>query len=168
MNRLLASRVETPIGAMRMMAREGVLLLLEFEDTGERIARQMAARFPEAQILERDDPFDFVSRLSAYFAGDFHSLDDIISDGGGTAFETAVWRLLRTIPVGETWSYGQLAAALGSPGASRAVGRANALNPIAIVVPCHRVIGADGTMTGYGGGLARKEWLLAHERALLV
>lgn len=168
MNRLLASRVETPIGPMRMLAREGVLLLLEFADKGERIDRQMAARFGDAQILERDDPFDFVSRLSAYFAGDFHSLDDIISDGGGTGFETEVWRVLREIPVGESWSYGQLAERLGGKGLARAVGRANALNPIAIVVPCHRVIGADGSMTGYGGGLARKEWLLRHEKALLV
>lgn len=168
MNRLLASRVETPIGSMRLLAREGVLLLLEFEDATDRIDRQIAARFHDAQILERDDPFDFVSRMAAYFAGDFHSISDIITDGGGTAFETEVWRVLRTIPVGVTWSYGQLAAALGRPGASRAVGRANALNPVAIVVPCHRVIGANGTMTGYGGGLGRKEWLLAHERALLV
>jgi O-6-methylguanine DNA methyltransferase len=84
---------------------------------------------------------------------------------GGTAFQKSVWAALRQIPVGETLGYGALAARLGKPGAARAVGLANGLNPIGIVVPCHRVIGASGTLTGYAGGVERKAWLLAHEGA---
>jgi len=87
---------------------------------------------------------------------------------GGTPFQRVVWAALREIPPGRTTSYGQLAARLGRPGASRAVGLANGANPVAIAVPCHRVIGADGTLTGYGGGIERKRWLLEHERASLA
>jgi methylated-DNA-[protein]-cysteine S-methyltransferase len=88
-------------------------------------------------------------------------------DTGGTPFQQNVWRLLREIPAGKTATYGELAAKLGSPGAARAVGMANGMNPVAIVVPCHRVIGSAGKLVGYGGGIDRKRWLLTHERALL-
>ncbi len=103
-----------------------------------------------------------------YFGGDLHALDDVLADGGGTDFERKVWAELRRIPLGTTISYGELAKRIGNPNGMRAVGLANGKNPVAIIVPCHRVIGKDGSMTGYGGGLGRKEWLLKHEGALLL
>jgi methylated-DNA-[protein]-cysteine S-methyltransferase len=103
-----------------------------------------------------------LEQLSEYFAGT-RRVFDLPLRLQGTAFQQRVWRELREIPYGETWSYGQLAKRIGNPSASRAVGLANGRNPISILVPCHRVIGADGSLTGYGGGLERKRWLLAHE-----
>jgi methylated-DNA-[protein]-cysteine S-methyltransferase len=102
--------------------------------------------------------------LARYFKGDLGAIEKLEVANGGTAFQRKVWKALRAIPAGRTTSYGALAKALGLPQAARAVGLANGANPIAIVVPCHRVIGADGSLTGYGGGMRRKEWLLAHER----
>src|SRR6202035_4574287 len=99
-----------------------------------------------------------------YFDGAMDALAEINTATGGTPFQREVWKALRAIPAGVTISYGQLAVNVGQAGASRAVGAANGANPIAIVVPCHRVIGANGTLTGYGGGLERKTWLLDHER----
>jgi methylated-DNA-[protein]-cysteine S-methyltransferase len=101
-----------------------------------------------------------------YFGGDLRALDAVPCDPGGTPFQARVWKALRTIPVGTTWSYGALARRIGDPKAVRAVGFANGSNPIAVVIPCHRVIGSNGTLVGYGGGLERKHWLLAHEGAL--
>jgi methylated-DNA-[protein]-cysteine S-methyltransferase len=100
-----------------------------------------------------------------YFAGDAQALKAVPWTTGGTEFQRAVWQALTTIPVGETWSYAQLAAAIGKPKAVRAVGLANGANPVPIVIPCHRVIGANGSLTGFGGGLDRKRWLLRHEGA---
>ena len=100
---------------------------------------------------------------AAYFKGDLTAIDGLKVANGGTDFQRAVWKALRAIPAGGTITYGALAARLGRPKAARAVGLANGANPIAIVVPCHRVVGADGSLTGYGGGMARKQWLLAHE-----
>jgi methylated-DNA-[protein]-cysteine S-methyltransferase len=104
-------------------------------------------------------------QLREYFAGTRREFD-LPLRWQGTVFQSRVWRELTVIPFGQTWSYGQLAKRIGKPGASRAVGLANGQNPISIVVPCHRVIGADGSLTGYGGGLERKQWLLAHEGVL--
>jgi methylated-DNA-[protein]-cysteine S-methyltransferase len=100
-----------------------------------------------------------------YFAGDARALRDVPWTTGGTEFQRMVWKALTTIPVGETWSYAKLAAAIGKPKAVRAVGLANGANPVPIVIPCHRVIGANGSLTGFGGGLERKRWLLRHEGA---
>jgi O-6-methylguanine DNA methyltransferase len=102
--------------------------------------------------------------LLAYFAGDLSATAALAVDPSGTDFQKRVWRALRELRAGETIAYGEFARALGRPGAARAVASANARNPIPIVVPCHRVIGADGSLTGYAGGLARKAWLLTHER----
>lgn len=102
------------------------------------------------------------TQLQAYFAGELRDFELPLA-ARGTPFQQGVWRALRAIPYGETISYGELARRIGQPAAARAVGLANGRNPIAIVVPCHRVIGANGSLTGYGGGLARKRWLLAHE-----
>jgi methylated-DNA-[protein]-cysteine S-methyltransferase len=101
--------------------------------------------------------------VRAYLAGNYASLHDMAIDPGGTDFQQLVWQALRQIPVGKTITYGELAIKVGNPTAARAVGMANSLNPIAIVIPCHRVIGARSQLTGYAGGLARKQWLLAHE-----
>jgi methylated-DNA-[protein]-cysteine S-methyltransferase len=106
-------------------------------------------------------------RVRAYLDGELHALDDIAVDPGGTEFQQTVWSALRRIPVGETRTYGQVAASIGRPTASRAVGHANGSNPVAIVIPCHRVIGSHAALTGYAGGLPRKQWLLRHEGALL-
>ena len=103
--------------------------------------------------------------LAAWFAGDLGALDGLPVKTGGTPFQRAVWKALRDIPAGETRTYGQLATAIGAPRAVRAVGLANGANPVGVIVPCHRVIGANGTLTGYAGGLERKRWLLAHEAA---
>ncbi|HEX7610606.1 MAG TPA: methylated-DNA--[protein]-cysteine S-methyltransferase, partial [Solirubrobacteraceae bacterium] len=105
---------------------------------------------------------DVAGQLAAYFAGTLTEFD-VQLELAGTDFQREVWQALRAIPYGETISYGELAQRVGKPSASRAVGLANGRNPIAIIVPCHRVIGADGSLTGYGGGLARKAWLLEHE-----
>jgi methylated-DNA-[protein]-cysteine S-methyltransferase len=108
-----------------------------------------------------------VRALERYFSGDLSTLGGIDCHTNGTPFQRRVWRALREIPVGQTLSYGAIAARIGRPTAVRAVGLANRANPIGVVVPCHRVIGADGALTGYGGGLERKRWLLAHEGVVL-
>lgn len=164
---ILSSRIETPIGPLVLLAREGILLMLEFEDAEQRVEREMKARFRGEGHQPMDDPFGFSSRIRAYFSGDLSAIDNIETDGGGTAFQQRVWAELKHIPCGITISYGELARRLGDVKAVRAVGLANGRNPISIVVPCHRVIGADGSLTGYGGGVDRKRWLLVHERALL-
>ena len=168
MHCFLTDRIQTPIGEMVLVARDGVLLLLEFEDALPRIERQMRARFADFEMQQSSNPFGVSDVLRDYFAGDIHAIDNLLADGGGTEFERQVWAELRRIPNGTTCSYGDIARKLGDINLSRAVGTANGRNPISIVVPCHRVIGADGSMTGYGGGIARKEWLLRHEGALLL
>jgi methylated-DNA-[protein]-cysteine S-methyltransferase len=111
------------------------------------------------------DPLRVESTFRDYFDGGFALLDGIRVETGGTPFQRRVWQVLRTIPAGETWSYLEVARAVGAAEAVRAVGAANGANPVAIVVPCHRVIGSNGRLVGYGGGLERKRWLLAHEHA---
>ena len=164
----LTDRITTPIGDMILVARDGVLLLLEFDDAKERVAREMKVRFGAVALQPASNPFGLSDIIVDYFAGNLHAIDHLITDGDGTVFERQVWAELRKIPCGVTRSYGEIARTLGDINLSRAVGTANGRNPIAIVVPCHRVIGADGSMTGYGGGIKRKEWLLRHEGALLI
>ena len=120
---------------------------------------------PAATLLPGRAPRAVTEALEAYFAGELARLDGIDCATGGTPFQRAVWAALREIPAGRTLSYGALAARLGHPTAARAVGLANGANPIGIVIPCHRLVGANGALTGYGGGLERKRWLLAHEGA---
>jgi methylated-DNA-[protein]-cysteine S-methyltransferase len=168
MHCFLTDRIATPIGEMILIARDGVLLLLEFDEARDRVKREIKARFGDVELQPATNPFGLSDIVRDYFAGDLKAIDDLITDGGGTEFEKNVWAELRKIPCGETVSYGSIAKKLGDIQLSRAVGMANGKNPIAIVVPCHRVIGSDGTMTGYGGGLHRKEWLLRHEGALLI
>jgi methylated-DNA-[protein]-cysteine S-methyltransferase len=143
---------------------EGALRALEFADHETRIHRFLREHYGEYDLKYGAAPKPIIRSLEAYFEGNLTALDNIQTATGGTPFQRAVWRALRKIKPGTTKSYGQIAARIGRPTASRAVGAANGSNPIAIVVPCHRVIGANGALTGYGGGLPRKRWLLDHER----
>jgi methylated-DNA-[protein]-cysteine S-methyltransferase len=156
--------VGTPVGALAIVADEkGAMRMLSFDGESERWRKDFARRFPGAKLVAKRDPFGHASALRAYFAGDMDALDKIPVVFGGTPFQNKVWKQLRRIPVGKTLSYGALAKKIGEPKAMRAVGLANGSNPIAVIVPCHRVIGSDGSLTGFGGGLPRKKWLLEHE-----
>ncbi|MEO8260577.1 MAG: methylated-DNA--[protein]-cysteine S-methyltransferase [Acidobacteriota bacterium] len=161
--------VATPIGDMVALDSGDGLCALEFLDPAQRLTRlgaRLRRYFPPHDIADRGTPTTARTRawLEAYFAGASADISDLPIDMRGATFEKQVWVALRTIPIGETTSYGAIARALGSAGAARAVGAANGANPIAIIVPCHRVIGASGSLIGYGGGLDRKTWLLDHER----
>ena len=161
--------IPTPLGAMLALASDHGLCALEFTGPRKRLTRldgRLARWFPPHEIVDRDTPIIKRTRtwLSAYFAGTNAAIDDIALDMRGGEFEKRVWKALRAILPGETTSYGAIAKALGDAGASRAVGAANGANPVAIIVPCHRVIGSTGSLTGYGGGLEKKKWLLDHER----
>jgi methylated-DNA-[protein]-cysteine S-methyltransferase len=162
---LEASRVETPVGPVDLVVREGRLCAVGFAGERERLVASLGRRLGAISLRATGDPAGLATRLEAYLAGDMRAFDGVGLDLGGTPFQQAVWSALLEIPPGETRSYGQLARRIGRPTAVRAVGAANGSNPAPIVVPCHRVIGADGSLTGYGGGMERKRWLLAHEAA---
>ena len=186
------AEITTPIGRLRLVARGDTLCELEFVtggaataaaasrskksiqagstprpdsdragNSGQREAVHGAASARSAAPLGTSHPL--VRRLRAYFEGDIAALDDIEVEPAGTIFERRVWRELRRIRPGKPITYGELARRAGSPGAARAAGAACGRNPIAIVIPCHRVVGATGSLTGYGGGIERKRWLLRHE-----
>jgi methylated-DNA-[protein]-cysteine S-methyltransferase len=165
---LRRSEIPTPVGAIVLVERRGALVGLVFEDHWKGFRRELEKRFREFSFKE--DPRGSASALALrrYFAGSLAALDGIEVDAGGTPFQQLVWTALRRIPAGATWSYARLAREIGRPSATRAVAAANGANPVSIVIPCHRVIGSDGSLTGYGGGLPRKRWLLAHEGALLL
>ena len=150
--------MESPIGQLILGGSAESLQLLEFFDARDRYEIG-------DDWIEDATPFgDAIRQLNEYFAGE-RTAFDLPLDPQGTPFQCSVWRALRTIPYGETRSYGEIANSIGNPKAVRAVGAANGRNPIAIVVPCHRVIGSDGTLTGFGGGLPRKQYLLNLEGA---
>ena len=162
---LVRTKIGTPLGSMVAVADDTALRLLEFENR--------VALTGELRRLERDSGLigissnsvleTLASQLGNYFAGESADFR-IPTIQHGTAFEEAVWQVLKDIPPGQTRSYGYIAETLGQPEKSREVGKANGANNISIIVPCHRVIGADGSLIGYGGGLWRKRWLLDHER----
>jgi methylated-DNA-[protein]-cysteine S-methyltransferase len=154
------TQIESPLGPLLLAADETGLRNIEFVN-GRRPARPDPTWHEDPQPLQES-----VRQLHAYFAGELE-IFDLPLVPVGTAFQLAVWRILCEIPYGETISYGELARRLGNPNASRAVGLANGANPIPIVIPCHRVIGSNGKLTGYGGGLPIKEKLLALERRQL-
>jgi methylated-DNA-[protein]-cysteine S-methyltransferase len=164
--KLKLSELESPIGLIRVVVGPDGLCDLDFTDRWETKRRRLERRFGAIETERVADAERVVSRLRAYFDGQLDALDSLPIDPGGTPFQRKVWSALRTIPVGTTTSYGALAERVGLAGGARPVGTANGRNPIAIVIPCHRVIGADGSLTGYAGGLARKRWLLDHEGAL--
>jgi methylated-DNA-[protein]-cysteine S-methyltransferase len=160
------SAVDTPAGAVRVAvvtddAGERVVVAA-FDDHFERLAERVKARIGGTWIEGRTRTADAVER---YVAGDLDALADVAVDVTGTPFQQQVWEALRAIPAGSTASYAEIAAAVGTPGAVRAVGSANGANPVWLIVPCHRVVRSDGSLGGYGGGLERKAWLLAHEGA---
>ena len=161
-------RLQTPIGtALLVTDADGALRALDWEDFESRMRELLRLQYgaPVLQTATAPDPIR--AALEGYFAGDLDGLKTIKWRVAGTPFQRKVWTALRTIPAGTTLSYGALAAQLDMPKAVRAVGLANGSNPISIVVPCHRVIGANGSLTGYGGGLERKRWLLQHEGVVL-
>lgn len=169
---LHSEHLATPIGDVRILTdAEGRVRSVEFDDHPERLQRLLARHYgaQRYRIVPGKAQSAAYRALAAYFTGDLHALDiDLPLATNGTLFQREVWQALRRIPTGRTLSYGELAARIDRPKAVRAVGLANGANPIAILVPCHRVISADGTLNGYGGGVERKRWLLRHEGLPLV
>ncbi len=160
---LCYDEIPSPIGTVFIACEEDAMCALYFSDFEERMWRQLKPRYPEVNLTRRHDPFGYRALIDRYFQGDLAAVDEIKVTTGGTPFQRKVWHALRSIPAGTTASYGELAKRIGSPTACRAVGLANGQNPVSIVLPCHRVIGSNGSLTGYGGGLDRKRWLLRHE-----
>jgi len=156
--------VDSPIGPLTLADRAERLCLLHFGADGGAIDTTLARWYPGEPRARRPIP-RLREALSRYFAGELAAIDGIAVELNGTEFQKRVWQALRRIPSGTTLSYAELARRIGDPAAVRAVGTANGANPVALVVPCHRVIGSDGSLTGYGGGLERKRWLLDHEHA---
>jgi methylated-DNA-[protein]-cysteine S-methyltransferase len=164
----LIDRANTPIGELIVVAdRQGSLRAVDWTDYEERMLRLLHRHYGTAVELEpARDPHGLTSKLLNYFNGDLAAIGKLPVRTGGTAFQKQVWSALREIPCGNFVSYAELARRIGKPNAVRAVGLANGANPVGIVVPCHRVIGSSGSLTGYGGGIHRKRWLLIHEGAL--
>ncbi|KMO36693.1 cysteine methyltransferase [Methylobacterium tarhaniae] len=165
----LLGTLPTPIGTMLLVFEEdGALRALDWSDHEERMRRLLRLHYGTAFTLQDAAvPPALAGPIDAYFAGDLRAIDRLAVRTNGTAFQRGVWAALRDIPAGTTMSYGALARSLGRDKAVRAVGLANGANPVGLVVPCHRVIGANAALTGYGGGLHRKQWLLAHEGVAL-
>lgn len=167
---LLRDELDTPLGKLVLIGEEdGGLRLVGWIEEHERVAPALRAYAsdPRYDLRRTSNPGGASEALGRYFEGELAALDRLaVANNIGTPFQRKVWRALRAIACGSTLSYSALARRIRSPNAVRAVGLANGANPVGIIVPCHRVIGASGALTGYGGGLHRKRWLLAHERAL--
>jgi methylated-DNA-[protein]-cysteine S-methyltransferase len=166
--RIVADRLDTPIGTLMLAADSwGHLRVALFATSEETIRRQLMHDYGERgfHLGSSRNPHGITERVAQYFSGDLAAIDQIPVRTAGTPFQRQVWQALREIPCGTTTSYGRLARQIGRPAAVRAVGLANGSNPVAVIVPCHRVIGANGSLTGYGGGIERKRWLLHHEQA---
>jgi methylated-DNA-[protein]-cysteine S-methyltransferase len=162
----LIDHLETPIGTMRIICDDtGNLRATDWDDHEDRMVRLLKIHYGGAaeSIRRVSNPHGLTKALQKYFEGDINAIDRLPAANNGTEFQRDVWNELRRIPAGTTISYGQLAERIRRPTAVRAVGLANGSNPVGVVVPCHRVIGSNGKLTGYGGGLHRKEWLLRHE-----
>ncbi|MDP1739098.1 MAG: methylated-DNA--[protein]-cysteine S-methyltransferase [Caulobacter sp.] len=167
--RLTRSWLATPIGELQIVTDEdGVVRVLDFDNDSPRTRRLMSIHYADIPVVERETPKAIGAAFDRYFAGEMAALADIPWRVAGTDFQRQVWHALTEIPAGETRTYSQQAARIGRPAAVRAVGLANGANPIGIVIPCHRVIGSGGSLTGYGGGIERKRWLLTHEGATLL
>ena len=156
---------ESPIGRILFASNDDGICALDYAGYENRMNSLLARRFGPVEFRRGSDPHLLKQRLQRYFAGDLRALDETTVSLGGTEFQQQVWTALREIPPGRTWTYGELGLRLGRAQAARAVGHANSLNPVAIILPCHRVIGASSALTGYAGGLARKDWLLRHEKS---
>jgi methylated-DNA-[protein]-cysteine S-methyltransferase len=164
---LTLERLPSPIGAMLLLCDDKQRLrALDWEDHEHRLRDLLRWQYGnDIEIAETRKTSPAGKAMQAYFAGELKAIDRIAVATGGTEFQTKVWRALRKVPAGTTMSYGALAARIGHPAAIRATGAANGANPISIVVPCHRLVGSDGKLVKYGGGLRRKTWLLRHEGA---
>jgi methylated-DNA-[protein]-cysteine S-methyltransferase len=164
-------RLRTPIGALLLVCDDdGKLHAAEFHDYEDRLHRSLrlsTAANGGYALREARLPATVRGRIEAYFAGELDAIDAIETAAGGTPFQQKVWRALRKIKPGKTLTYGALAARIGEDKAIRAVGAANGANPVSVIVPCHRLIGANGSLIRYGGGIERKRWLLQHEGAAL-
>ena len=163
---LLKDQFETPIGEMTIIADDaGNLRAADWTDHTERMLNLLRLHYGRNgfALTSAHNPGRLTDAMKSYFAGELASLESLPTQTAGTPFQRDVWRSLREIPCGTTVSYGELAERIGRPSAVRAVGLANGANPIGVVVPCHRVIGSNGSLTGYGGGIERKRWLLNHE-----
>jgi methylated-DNA-[protein]-cysteine S-methyltransferase len=180
---LKSETIDTPLGELEIITDpQGQLRALEWADFHHRLLQLLVRHYgpdqsstfsasssaksnakPGFSLHQESVEQNIKQRISDYFAGDLAAIDALPVATAGTEFQRTVWKMLRTIPCGQIMTYGQMAAQLGNPGASRAVGLANGSNPISVVVPCHRVIGSNGTLTGYAGGVERKKWLLVHE-----
>lgn len=166
---LFIERMSTPLGTLVLMTDDhDRVRALDWSDYEPRMTKLLRLHHgdEETRVHGRAQPSAARRALEAYFDGALDAIDPIDTATNGTPFQERVWAALRHIPAGHTLSYSQLADAIGQPRAVRAVGLANGANPVGIIVPCHRVIGANGSLTGYGGGLERKRWLLAHEGAI--
>lgn len=165
-NDFFIDRLATPIGELIVIADgDGKLRTIDWTDHEARM-KQLLDRYHgkgRYTLIPRRDPGGLTTAMRRYFKGEIGVLKDLPIATSGTPFQQSVWKALRKIKDGTTISYAELARRIGKPKAVRAAGLANGQNPISIVVPCHRVIGSDGSLTGYGGGLERKQWLLAHE-----
>ena len=163
---LLRAALATPLGPATLVFDEaGTLRAFDWESHEARLQRLLKRHYGERVLRPAAAPRMLAAAFDRYFAGELEALTAVPWATAGTDFQQKVWRALCAIPAGRTESYGQLAARIGHPSAVRAVGLANGANPVGVVVPCHRVIGANGLLTGYGGGLERKQWLLDHEGA---
>ena len=154
--------IDSPVGPLAIAAHDGRVCAVWFGAAAGMTA--MVSRwYPDEPVTTTPDPAGSVTALHAYFSGALNAIDDVPVELHGTSFQQRVWQRLRAVRAGTTASYQDIARAIGAPNAVRAVGAANGANPVALIVPCHRIIGSNGTLTGYGGGLDRKRWLLAHE-----
>jgi methylated-DNA-[protein]-cysteine S-methyltransferase len=158
--------ISSPIGTIHVVVLDGALCGLGFAEAWPELRARLERRFGRCVFQRAADPGGVVSPLKDYLEGDLDAAAKLRVDPGGTPFQRRVWSMLRSVPAGGTTSYRALADEVGCPKAARAVGSANAANPIAVVIPCHRVIRTDGDLGGYAYGLERKRWLLHHEGAL--
>jgi len=157
-------RLSTPIGTALLVTDDGgALRALDWEDHEARMRDLLRRQYGAVVLQEKRAPASLLAALIGYFKGDLDRLSEIAWRVAGTPFQQKVWSALPGIPAGRTMSYGAMAAQLAAPNAMRAVGHANGANPISVVLPCHRLIGSDGKLVKYGGGLTRKRWLLRHE-----
>ena len=162
------TNMESPVGPLTIAAHRDRVCLLHFGPDGPAPRTLLRRWYPAESIERHPNPGGAVTALRCYFDGTAGALDEIEVEMNGTAFQKRVWDALRSVKAGTTTSYAAIARAIDRPAAVRAVGAANGANPVALIVPCHRIIGTNGSLTGYGGGLETKRWLLRHEGVLLV
>jgi methylated-DNA-[protein]-cysteine S-methyltransferase len=163
MNAISLTTMESPVGLLTLAARGDRVCLVHFGPVSASVHKWLGKWYPGTAVESSKDAGGVAEVLKRYFGGDLASLDEVDVELHGTPFQQRVWTALRSVGAGTTISYAELASRVDAPTAVRAVGAANGANPVAIVLPCHRIIGSNGSLTGYGGGLDRKRWLLGHE-----